>query len=711
MRTKSPLLPVHSQRGSRQGRRRGSLLCRILLLVLVCGAAGYSWYAYTQNDKTDEASAIAPANLHQDDASKAQGGTKDSAYVQEDAADVASSDQSPGQLAAKVPALEDPQPKGDVAPDLASKRALGEQQEDHHGEKVPEKAPAVTADASSSSDADVGAAPEKLTEQQVQQVRDSTAKAQTGGAEGEAGTAQGKDALGQAEVATSVPRAPASFFDLSAPDVDGTLVNFSRYAGKVVIVVNVASACGFTDENYRGLMASYEKYSRYGLEILGFPCNQFGAQEQGSESDIKAFCSSRYHVTFPMFSKVNVNGPDTHPVFEFLKRELPASEGGGGGSGPGTDLVWNFNKFFVNRRGQPVKFLYQAFDPSALEERVDSSEPTAQALSDGEEAEAQESRYDGGNEAVPVSPVTRDVARSCIGNVPGMRDNELFASPFHAASPMTTMRGGGGGGCDSEPRPSRLTQTQSSLHLMQYCQAIQTLLDGMDPVESPQSVLDSAARTHALLGGFLSERNSSTKGSSVRGSESRNTTPRTSPHMGHATSGEAVARQLSYDVAADILPRPSDQQQSSGEDPSHSTPGGTQPQTSSAGVMQDGDSSPLCEASAGAGGGGREKSEREVEAVGGGYGGGPSLCGADGGFLGQDAGGSSGSSSGCGEPEHAHPGSTCTDSCLRLQADHEEALVCLGQEVKKVASLTAALSVLSLTLQGFGSPGMRGLQI
>ncbi|MEW5312570.1 MAG: hypothetical protein WDW38_004197 [Sanguina aurantia] len=656
-----------------------------------------------------QASAIAPANLHQDDASKAQGGTKDSAYVQEDAADVASSDQSPGQLAAKVPALEDPQPKGDVAPDLASKRALGEQQEDHHGEKVPEKAPAVTADASSSSDADVGAAPEKLTEQQVQQVRDSTAKAQTGGAEGEAGTAQGKDALGQAEVATSVPRAPASFFDLSAPDVDGTLVNFSRYAGKVVIVVNVASACGFTDENYRGLMASYEKYSRYGLEILGFPCNQFGAQEQGSESDIKAFCSSRYHVTFPMFSKVNVNGPDTHPVFEFLKRELPASEGGGGGSGPGTDLVWNFNKFFVNRRGQPVKFLYQAFDPSALEERVyellhetaDSSEPTAQALSDGEEAETQEPPYEDGDEEVPVSPVTRHAAHSYIGNVPGMRDNELFASPFHAASPMTTMRGGGGGGCDSEPRPSRLTQTQSSLHLMQYCQAIQTLLDGMDPVESPQSVLDSAARTHALLGGFLSERNSSTKGSSVRGSESRNTTPRTSSHMGHATSGEAVARQLSYDVAADTLTQIKiidQQQQSCSED---STPSPNQQQTSSAGVMQHGESSPLCEASAGAGGGGRDKSQREV---GGGEGSGENVCEeADGGFVGQDAGGSSGSSSGCGEPEHAHPGSTCTDSCLRLQADHEEALVCLGQEVKKVASLTAALSVLSLTLQGFGS--------
>lgn len=90
----------------------------------------------------------------------------------------------------------------------------------------------------------------------------------------------------------------------TAVDIDGETVSLSKYAGKVVIVVNVASACGYTDQNYAGLQKVYDKYKEYGLEILGFPCNQFGNQESGSEQEIKAFCTSKYHVTFPMFSKV-----------------------------------------------------------------------------------------------------------------------------------------------------------------------------------------------------------------------------------------------------------------------------------------------------------------------------------------------------------------------------------------------------------------------
>ncbi|KAG1669206.1 hypothetical protein FOA52_001457 [Chlamydomonas sp. UWO 241] len=166
-------------------------------------------------------------------------------------------------------------------------------------------------------------------------------------------------------------KAPVNgLFGLSATDIDGNVVQLSKYAGKVVIVVNVASACGFTEANYAGLQQTYDKYKDHGLEILGFPCNQFGAQESGSEAEIKAFCTSKYHVTFPMFSKVEVNGGGAHPVYQFLKRELPVSEGGGGSTAGGTDLGWNFFKFVVNKRGQPVKLYPQAFDQAALEQMI-----------------------------------------------------------------------------------------------------------------------------------------------------------------------------------------------------------------------------------------------------------------------------------------------------------------------------------------------------
>ncbi|GLC34488.1 hypothetical protein PLESTB_001255800 [Pleodorina starrii] len=159
-------------------------------------------------------------------------------------------------------------------------------------------------------------------------------------------------------------------YALEAVDIDGKVRSLSEFAGKVTIVVNVASACGYTDENYKGLMKVYDKYRAHGLEILGFPCNQFGSQESGTEADIKNFCSGHYHVTFPMFSKVDVNGPHTHPVYQFLKRELSEYEGGGAGKGPGQDLVWNFQKIFVDHQGRPVKRLYQAWDQNAVESEV-----------------------------------------------------------------------------------------------------------------------------------------------------------------------------------------------------------------------------------------------------------------------------------------------------------------------------------------------------
>ncbi|KAG2432873.1 hypothetical protein HXX76_008605 [Chlamydomonas incerta] len=159
-------------------------------------------------------------------------------------------------------------------------------------------------------------------------------------------------------------------YAMEALDIDGKSRPLSEYAGKVTLVVNVASACGYTDENYKGLTKTYNKYRDHGLEILGFPCNQFGKQEPGDEKEIKSFCSTKYHVDFPMFSKIDVNGAHTHPVYQFLKRELPASEGGGGGTGTGKDLIWNFQKILVNHEGRPIRLFYQNWDQGDVEAAI-----------------------------------------------------------------------------------------------------------------------------------------------------------------------------------------------------------------------------------------------------------------------------------------------------------------------------------------------------
>lgn len=158
--------------------------------------------------------------------------------------------------------------------------------------------------------------------------------------------------------------APQGLYALSAIDIDGNLRPLSEFRGKLIIVVNVASACGYTDENYKGLTATYNKYKDHGLEILGFPCNQFGSQEPGSEADIKSFCHSTYNVSFPIFAKVDVNGPNAHPVYKFLKESLPVEAGGH------HDLTWNFNKFLVNKHGMPVKLYSQVYDRVAIEHDI-----------------------------------------------------------------------------------------------------------------------------------------------------------------------------------------------------------------------------------------------------------------------------------------------------------------------------------------------------
>jgi glutathione peroxidase len=134
--------------------------------------------------------------------------------------------------------------------------------------------------------------------------------------------------------------------DITALRLDGQERNLEEFRGQVLLIVNVASRCGFTPQ-YTGLEALYRKYKDRGFAVLGFPCNQFGAQEPGDAAQIGAFCSSTYDVSFPMFGKVEVNGGDAHPLYQYLKNAKPGLLG--------TEAIkWNFTKFLVNREGEVV---------------------------------------------------------------------------------------------------------------------------------------------------------------------------------------------------------------------------------------------------------------------------------------------------------------------------------------------------------------------
>ena len=136
------------------------------------------------------------------------------------------------------------------------------------------------------------------------------------------------------------------FYDYSAPLLDGKPQPMSAFEGKVVLVVNVASKCGFTSQ-YAGLETLWRAHRDHGLMIIGFPCNQFGEQEPGNAAEIATFCSTTYDVTFPIFAKIDVNGDNTHPLYAFLKSAAPGVLG--------TEAVkWNFTKFLVDRRGKVV---------------------------------------------------------------------------------------------------------------------------------------------------------------------------------------------------------------------------------------------------------------------------------------------------------------------------------------------------------------------
>ena len=151
--------------------------------------------------------------------------------------------------------------------------------------------------------------------------------------------------------------------DFSANRLLGGDAPLSDYEGKVALVVNVASACGNTPQ-YEGLEALYRKYHDQGFVVLGFPCNQFGEQEAGSAEEIAQFCTSNFAVDFPMFNKVEVNGEGADPLFAWLKRETPGSEG--------RDVEWNFAKFLIGRDGQPVRRFGDKFMPESMAAEIEA---------------------------------------------------------------------------------------------------------------------------------------------------------------------------------------------------------------------------------------------------------------------------------------------------------------------------------------------------
>lgn len=153
----------------------------------------------------------------------------------------------------------------------------------------------------------------------------------------------------------------SKFYEFSATDISGNDVSMSDYKDKVVLVVNTASKCGLTPQ-FEGLQKLYEDYKDQGLEILGFPCNQFASQDPGSNEEIASFCVKNYGVDFKMFDKIDVNGDDAHPVFKYLKDEL--------GGTLGKKIKWNFTKFLIGKDGQPIKRFAPTTKPKDIEKHI-----------------------------------------------------------------------------------------------------------------------------------------------------------------------------------------------------------------------------------------------------------------------------------------------------------------------------------------------------
>ena len=155
-----------------------------------------------------------------------------------------------------------------------------------------------------------------------------------------------------------------SVYDFSATLLDGRTVSLREFRGRVLLIVNTASKCGFTPQ-YAGLEELYRAHKEQGFEVLGFPCNQFGAQEPGSAGAIGAFCERNYGVSFPMFAKIDVNGPEAHPLYRFLKKRKPGLFGS-------QRIKWNFTKFLLARSGRVVARFAPSTKPQDLAGRIDA---------------------------------------------------------------------------------------------------------------------------------------------------------------------------------------------------------------------------------------------------------------------------------------------------------------------------------------------------
>ena len=154
-------------------------------------------------------------------------------------------------------------------------------------------------------------------------------------------------------------------FDFSAQQIDGKDIALLQFKGQVLLIVNTASACGFTPQ-FGGLEALYEKYSGRGLVVLGFPCNQFGAQDSGSNAEIASFCQVNYGVTFPMMAKVDVNGANAHPLYQWLCKEAPGLLGS-------KAIKWNFTKFLVGKDGAVISRYAPTDTPESLGKDIEKA--------------------------------------------------------------------------------------------------------------------------------------------------------------------------------------------------------------------------------------------------------------------------------------------------------------------------------------------------
>lgn len=152
-----------------------------------------------------------------------------------------------------------------------------------------------------------------------------------------------------------------NFYNFEAKTISGETISMKAYEGKTVVVVNTASKCGLTPQ-YEGLENLYKKHKDKGLVVLGFPCNQFGGQEPGEAEQISEFCQLNYGVSFQMFDKVDVNGQEAHPVFKYLKKELSGLLG--------SKIKWNFTKFLIDKKGNPIKRFSPTTEPEKMESAI-----------------------------------------------------------------------------------------------------------------------------------------------------------------------------------------------------------------------------------------------------------------------------------------------------------------------------------------------------